>query len=80
MGHVTVGGHVHSGVGGQVTTGGQVGHVSVGHTGSEEHVNNGDLITIVTTVNGTAWQQNIISVDNNEGPLRPKCYASKIHN
>jgi len=43
--------------------GGQVGHVSFGHTGSEEHVNNGNLITIVTTVNGTAWQQNIISVD-----------------
>ena len=71
---------MHSGVSEQVTIGGQVGHVSVGHTGSEEHVNNGDLITIVTTVNGTAWQQNIISVDNNEGPLRLKCCASQIYN
>ena len=42
MGHVTVGGHVHPGVGEEVTTGGQVGHVLVGHTGSEEHVYNGD--------------------------------------
>ena len=38
MGHVTVVGHVHSGVGQQVTTGGPVEHVSEGHTGSEEHV------------------------------------------
>ena len=39
---------MHSGVSEQVTIGGQVGHVSVGHTGSEERVYNGDLITVVT--------------------------------
>ena len=70
---------MHSGVVGQVTTGGQVGHVSVGHTGSEEHVYNGDLITLVTNSQQN-WQQNITSVANNEGPLRMKCCASKIHN
>lgn len=46
-------GHVHSGVGRQVTMGGQVGHVTVGHMGSEEHVYSGYLITIVTIVNET---------------------------
>lgn len=46
-------GHVHSGVSGQVTMGGQVGHVTVGHMGSEEHGYRGDLITIVTIVNKT---------------------------
>ena len=79
MGQSTLGGHVHSSVGGQVTMGGQVGHVSVGHTGSEEHVYNGDLITLVTNSQQN-WQQNITIVVNNEGPLRLKCCASQIYN
>jgi len=70
---------VHSGVSEQVTMGGQVGHVSVGHTGSEERVYNGDLITMVTDSQRN-WQQKTTSVVNNEGPHRLKCCASQIHN
>ena len=52
---------MHSGVSEQVTIGGQVGHVSVGHTGSEERVYNGDLITVVTDSQQN-WQQKITSI------------------
>jgi len=43
--------------------GGQVGHVSVGHAGFEEHayVYNGDLITMVTNSQQN-WQQKITSI------------------
>ena len=73
MGQVTTGTVGHSTSGGQVTTGGHVGHVTVGghvhsgvggqvasdgHVGSEESVHKGDSITMVTN-NQQNWQQNI---------------------